>query len=244
MPRKLNLILEPQYLSFKETLLWIVVNNVPLKSLTDSESSKATDSFSFLPKRSPARSTPCGSAKTSEFCECPDFETRRSACKHVIAVRLTLQRELNFDGTTTITETIEITKQATYPQEWTAYNAAQNEEKDRFQVLLRDLCSGIQEPMQTKGRPRLPPADQVFCAAFKVYSGFAARRFASDLREAEERKLIQKAPHFNSVLNALENPDLRPILTDMIETSALPLQSVETDFAADSTGFSTCRYEK
>jgi transposase len=139
---------------------------------------------------------------------------------------------------------VEVVKQTTYPQEWTAYNAAQTEEKDRFQVLLRDLCSGIQEPIQTKGRPRVSLADQVFCAAFKVYTGFAARRFASDLREAEERRLINKAPHFNSVLNALENPDLRPILTSMIETSALPLQSVETDFAADSTGFNTCRYEK
>lgn len=37
---------------------------------------------------------------------------------------------------------------------------------------------------------------------------------------------------------------MSPILTKMIETSSLPLKSVETDFAADSTGFSTCRYEK
>src|SRR5205807_4325436 len=40
------------------------------------------------------------------------------------------------------------------------------------------------------------------------------------------------------------NPELKPILMDMIETSAEPLKAVEHDFAADSTGFSTCRYER
>jgi transposase len=51
-------------------------------------------------------------------------------------------------------------------------------------------------------------------------------------------------PHFNSILNYLENPELKPILMDMIEASAEPLKAVEHDFAADSTGFSTCRYER
>ena len=85
---------------------------------------------------------------------------------------------------------------------------------------------------------------RLFCAAFKVYSGFSARRFMSDLREANERKYIDKVPHFNSVLNALESPDLRSVLTDMIEASALPLRAIETDFACDSSGFSTGRFER
>jgi transposase len=66
----------------------------------------------------------------------------------------------------------------------------------------------------------------------------------SDLREAHERRYVAKIPHFNSVLNTLENPDVRPVLTSMIEPSALPLRSVETDFAADSTGFSTGKFER
>jgi len=93
-----------------------------------------------------------------------------------MAVKLTLQRDLNFDGSVTVTGTIEVTKQTTtYPQEWTAYNAAQIEEKDRFQVMLRELCSGVDELLQTNGRPRLSLADQVCCATFKVYTGFGAR---------------------------------------------------------------------
>ncbi len=183
----------------------------------------------------------------SAFCDCPDFELRREPCKHVIAVRMTIQRELNFDGektTETVVETIEVTKRTTYPQVWAAYNTAQTTEKDQFQMLLHDLCKGIEDPIQTKGRPRLSLAEKVFCAAFKVYSGFSARRFMSDLREASDRKYIANVPHFNSVLNALENPGLRPVLTSMIEASGLPLRAVETDFAADSTGFSTGRFER
>jgi transposase len=181
-------------------------------------------------------------------CTCPDFELRREACKHVMAVRITLQRELNFDGTTTtetVTETIEVTKRTTYPQQWTEYNQAQTNEKDYFQVLLHDLCSGISTPEQTgKGQRRLPLADAIFAATFKVYSTVSARRFMSDLRESKEQGFIQSVPHFNSVLNYLEKPELRPILTAMIEASAAPLKAVERDFAADSTGFSTGRFER
>lgn len=72
----------------------------------------------------------------------------------------------------------------------------------------------------------------------------SARRTACDLRDFAERGLIDKAPHYNSVLNALENPDLTPILQRMIEESATPLAALETDFAADSSGFSTNTYAR
>ncbi len=35
---------------------------------------------------------------------------------------------------------------------------------------------------------------------------------------------------------------MTPVLRSLVELSALPLKGVETDFAADSTGFSTCRF--
>ncbi len=73
----------------------------------------------------------------------------------------------------------EVTKRATYPQDWPAYNTAQTTEKDHFQTLLRDLCNGIQQPIQTKGRPRVSLADAVFCAAFKF--------IAASLRDVSPR---------------------------------------------------------
>jgi hypothetical protein len=35
-----------------------------------------------------------------------------------------------------------------------------------------------------------------------------------------------------------------PLLRALIEESSLPLQAVESDFAVDSSGFSTCRFHK
>lgn len=170
-------------------------------------------------------------------CTCPDFELRGGPCKHVYAVEYTIRCETQ-TSSGTVTETI------TYRQEWSAYNAAQANEKVRVAELLRDLCSVIDNPVQGRGRPRLPMADAIFCATMKVYSGMSARRATSDLREFAKNGLINKAPHYNSVINALENPDLTPFLRRLIEESAAPLAAVETDFAADSSGFSTNVYAR
>jgi hypothetical protein len=105
--------------------------------------------------------------------------------------------------------------------------------------LLHDLCAGLQEPTQTNGRPRLPLSDRLFCAVFKVYSIVSGRRFIGDLSEAHERDYISKLPHYNSVFNYLEASELTPILHALIIQSSLPLKSVESDFAVDSSGFST-----
>lgn len=181
-------------------------------------------------------------------CTCPDFELRGEPCKHIFAVRVVIQQSFSFDGQT-VTETVTVTKtveRKTYAQNWPAYNAAQTNEKDRFMVLLRDLCAGLPEPEQQKkrGRPRLSPRDAVFSAVMKVYTTLSARRSMSDLREARERGYISKLPCHNSVLNALESPDLTPILRDLIVESSRPLSAVEVDFAADSSGFTTSRFHR
>jgi hypothetical protein len=171
-------------------------------------------------------------------CTCPDFELRQEACKHVFAVEYTIRRERVTESGETVRETI------TYRQEWSAYNAAQTNEKVRVAELLRDLCSAVDNPVQKRGRPRLPLADSIFCATMKVYGGMSARRTTSDLRDSEARGLIDKAPHYNSVINALENPDLTPFLKALIGESAAPLAALETDFAADSSGFTTNQYAR
>ena len=157
-------------------------------------------------------------------CDCPDFHERGCRCKHVYAVEYFRQREISADGVETVTESITITqKRKTYPQNWPAYDAAQTNEKRHFQALLADLCKTIEEPAQDMskgGRPRLPLADAVYSAIFKIYSTMNARRFVSDLCDAQAKGYIQKVPHFSSVLKALENADLFPILVKMIERSA------------------------
>jgi transposase len=178
-------------------------------------------------------------------CSCPYHETHRTTCKHIFAVEYFLQRERNEDGSETFTETLkfsETIQRKTYPQNWPAYNKAQTNEKAEFQRLLHALCSGITNAPQGNGRPRLPLSDAIFSIAFKVFSTVSGRRFISDLTDAQEKGYIQKVPHFNSIFNYLEMPELTPILTDLIMDSSSPLASVETDFAVDSTGFSTSRH--
>ena len=180
-------------------------------------------------------------------CSCPDHADGGHKCKHLFAVEYVLRRERNADGSTTVTETVTVQKtvQRVYRQDWRAYNAAQTQEKAMFQELLRDLCAGVAEPAQPKnGRPRLPIQDALFSAVFKIYSTVSGRRFMTDLREAQAKGYIKKSPHFNSIFNYLENPELTPILRELITESSLPLKSVEMDFACDSSGFTTSRFHR
>ena len=122
----------------------------------------------------------------------------------------------------------------------TAYNRAQTTEKETFCRLLRDLVSTVPNPEPKKtGRPRLPLSDMLFAAGFKVYSTVSGRRFQTDLRDAQAKGLIAKAPHYNSIFNVIESEEVTPILHQLLETTSLPLREVEQDFAADSTGFGT-----
>ena len=178
---------------------------------------------------------------TKPFCSCPDFTARQQTCKHIFAVEIVTKREYTNDGETqTLTETVTVKK--TYRQEWTAYNRAQTHEKERFLSLLNELCKGVEEPIQSFGRPRIPLADVIFASTFKVYSTFSGRRFSSDLRDAHGKGYLTRAPHYTSISRYLENPTLTPFLKQLIEISSLPLQTVESDFAVDSSGFTTCRF--
>lgn len=108
--------------------------------------------------------------------------------------------------------------------------------------MLADLCATIPQPPQGRGRPRLPVSDMAFEAVAKVYSGMSARRFDSDVRENASKGHTAQDPHFNSVLRYLRSGDMTPVLKSLVELSALPLKAVESDFAADSTGFTTSRF--
>ena len=116
--------------------------------------------------------------------------------------------------TTTVTETE--TVKLRYKQMWPQYNAAQVNEKARFLSLLYELCAGIDEPIQTMGRPRLTMADMIFSSVFKVYSTVSSRRFMTDLKEAHIRNYIARLPHYNSIIGYLEKEELTPYLKRLI----------------------------
>jgi hypothetical protein len=103
--------------------------------------------------------------------------------------------------------------------------------------------SDVPTPEQKRGRPSLPLADMIFAASFKVYSTVSARRFMTDLRStATDLGMIDRTPHYNSIFNLLDRQTLTPMFHELITRSALPLKSLETQFAVDSTGFGTQQF--
>lgn len=177
-------------------------------------------------------------------CECPDFEKRNAmgiVCKHCFAVEVFLNKKLYPDGTIEITQTV----RKTYPQNWTAYNKAQSTQKEMFQKLLYELCDNVDNPVNRgRGRPLMPLSDMVFASALKVFTTFSCRRFITDMKEAKENGYCGNVCSYSTVSNYMRDEQLTPVLLKLIEISARPLKSVESDFAVDSSGFGTSRFDR
>ncbi len=131
-------------------------------------------------------------------CTCPDFALRGLKCKPIYAV------EYPLTPATEAWSAVSKTKRPTYRQDWPAYHAAQTHEKAHFQALLHGLCQGIKQPVQNRGRHRLPWSEIVFSAGFKVYSTVSTRRFMSELVQASAYGYISSVPHYNSILASFQ----------------------------------------
>ena len=180
-----------------------------------------------------------------QTCTCPDHENGNK-CKHIYAVEFTMKREVATDGTITETKSIIFTEKKVYTQDWSAYNAAQSTEKRRLQVLLVDLCRNLPERDRSGKcgpKPHLVK-DSIFAMCFKVYCGLSSRRFSCDLDDAHKKGHISRPISGIKVTSFFEDPYFTPILKELIGYSASPLRAVETEFAIDSSGFGSSRYEK
>src|SRR5437660_11594224 len=76
-------------------------------------------------------------------CSCPDFELNQpQPCKHLYAVWAVMKGEAPPEAPAVpqgepVPEKV---KRPTYKQDWPNYNAAQVHEKEKFQILLWELC--------------------------------------------------------------------------------------------------------
>lgn len=173
------------------------------------------------------------------ICTCDDFELRGDRCKHAWCV-LIVRKEVTVPGGFTLAE-----KRPTYKQKsWPEYTRVQENEKATVQTLLRGLCDGIAEPARApkRGNQPLRLSDVVFAAVMKVYSTVSGRRATTDIRRCERDGFIGHAPTHSSIAKFMENPAMKPLLTQLVEESARPLVAVEEHFAADASGFSTTTF--
>jgi transposase len=182
-------------------------------------------------------------------CTCANFETTHEACKHALAARISLSREDCDFRTEAKPEHPPVAwPRPTYKQDWPNYDLAQQQEKAEFRRLLADLCSNLPEPASQKGtRGGKPPArlsDTIFATLYKIYSGMSGRRFATDLREAQEQGYVSQALSHSKIAKCLEDKETTAILINLIEVSALPFAAIEDEFAVDSSGFSSCKFDR
>lgn len=178
------------------------------------------------------------SPKSAWACECADFLDWRDPCKHIFRVYLEW-----FPGAAPPTSTPpEAKDRKTYRQEWSTYNAAQQEEIRLFDQLLRALVDTVDDPMPAsggRGRPRIPFGDLLFCSIQKVYSQLSCRRGRGLHFVAREKGLLKRAPGFVSSSRLLNRVDVTHVLEALVTRSALPLSVLEDNFAVDSTGLQT-----
>ncbi len=172
-------------------------------------------------------------------CNCPDCQKRKLTCKHAYAARYSIKVEVTTPKGAIVKE-----KRLTYPQAWSIYNKCQENEKQSFMELLKELCLEIEEPTQTMGRPRESVRDLIFASALKVYSQFSLRRFKTDLKTAWQDKLVEQMPSRSLISEFMNKEELTPMLTRLIQVSALPLKDLETQFAIDSSGFRTTKFSE
>jgi len=184
-------------------------------------------------------------------CDCEDFQQRQEACKHVHAVRLVQERDHGGKEPGVVgSEEPGIVadkkpKRPTYKQVWPAYNRAQTTEKHRLQELLFDLLRGIDGPERPANKSGPKPhiyRDCIFTMCLKVYLRFPNRRSGCDLVDAYARGHLSRPIPAMKVVSFFNNANLIPILKNLIIQSSLPLKTVETVFAPDSTGFLTSRF--
>ena len=125
-------------------------------------------------------------------------------------------------------------------QNWEAYSKAQNKEKLMLMQMLSEISDILQiEDLHRVGRPRADLYEMIFCIAMKTYTRLSSRRLISDLEIANKLHYISRVPHFTTVMKYYDEEEVTPLLLELIKLSALPLKQVETEFAVDSSGFST-----
>ena len=125
----------------------------------------------------PSATAPWCGARTSSYAHLP--------CKHILAVRLLLERQLRGDPNPARNRYRHALRENP-PAGLAELQSRTDERKGPVPGLACGPVPAAPElPLKNAekgGRPPLPIADAVFAAVFKVYSTFGTRRFMSDLR--------------------------------------------------------------
>ncbi len=175
-------------------------------------------------------------------CECPDWEVRSLACKHIALVLHAL------DPSRTPVEGASLDEAGFNgpARDWPAYDAAHRSEPLLFDELMWDLLEPLEgmegdRPVGKPGRPATPLRVQLFIAAKYVRSRKGSRGANGELaKECKIPDSILKHAHNDTAPSRVFNrAGTTEVLLELLERSALPLRDIEDGgtVAVDSTGF-------
>lgn len=137
-------------------------------------------------------------------------------------------------------------KKKTYSQKWAEYNLAQTQEKKMSLKILDGIVNSLKIKTICKktGRPPTQADDMIKACCIKVFNHFSARRTMYELEIANALHYIDTIPHFNSLINYMNDPAMTPYLYELVDKTAKVLAPFEKKFAVDSTGISTFNKDK
>ena len=195
-------------------------------------------------------------------CDCPDAVR---TCKHILALRLQLDENQKAKAVPALAPApVEPTVDtppppsngsaptpATPPDSpeqltfWQVYYRAQTNEGELFPQLLQALCALVPEDVsEGRGRPSAQTRDLLFGEIMREYTGLSSRRCHPGIKQAAADGYISNAYTPNVGTNFLNKPETTDLLRALITESARPLRKIERTFAPDSSGFSTCTYDR
>lgn len=123
------------------------------------------------------------------------------------------------------------------PFNWSLYNKSQTQEKILFLKLLKELTETLPIKYRVNDGKPLSLRHIIFCLAMRSYCVKSGRRVIGELELCKRMGYIDKVPHFNSIFNYLDNPNITLVLEELIKLSSLPLRAIEKKFCCDSSGF-------
>ena len=141
-------------------------------------------------------------------------------------------------------ETFEYQSKPIPKQNWSAYTEAQNNEKQMLMSVMSELLSIVKIEVKNGklGRRYLDMKDMCFSHVLKTYTKLSSRRLNSDLEKVKDDEFINKVPHFTTLMNWLEKEEMTQLLLELIKLSALPMKGIESQYAIDSSGFSSSQF--
>ncbi|MEK6839961.1 MAG: hypothetical protein AABX72_03395, partial [Nanoarchaeota archaeon] len=120
---------------------------------------------------------------------------------------------------------------------------ALEEEKKNF---LSTMCMFTNrfsfESSQTEGRPHLPYQDVIKQLLLMSFHGFSYRRAKTDLEELHKSNLISRVLPRSTLCDYANREEIKHVLEQLIQTSALFFKEYEDTLIMDSTWFGLRMY--